>query len=148
MAGCPHDTQPVTLEQCEGTSGTRLVSQGSRVYIPHSFPGSPAEARQSIFLFLGWKFCGQFGGNISGNDILRDFSAPQNQAQKSRRNFRSMFCEKIRASEKKYVVPTSFCRRATLTHSSFFERYAGPRYGTTILPGPLALAEIGDRMVH
>ena len=74
-----------------------------------------------IFLILGGKSGRKFGGNFMG------FSEPpKNKAQKSQDNIRSIFREKIQASKKSFV-PTSFCRRATLSKCFEHTQRSGTR---------------------
>ena len=54
-------------------------------------------------------------------EVCGFFSDPQNKGSKVRGKFRSIFAEKIRASEKSFM-PTSFCRRATLRFQNRAEK--------------------------
>ena len=67
-------------------------------------------------------FGGKFGGNFAGffrREIWREFSGifsdPQNRGSKKSGKTSEHFCARKFVPRKTYFVPTSFCRRATVT---------------------------------
>ena len=92
---------------------------------------SPCALAEAHWWFLFWSlgrtFCGKFGGNFAGF-----FRTHKIKAQKLWWWFQSILREKIRAS-KRSLVPTSFCRRATLKQYAIWPRLHG--YGGGSLRG-------------
>ena len=108
----------------------------------HRFPspGAPAEARRLISLG-GGKFGGKFRRNFVGV-----FGATKELLKNIRDNF-GAFCVRKFVPRKKSLVPTSFCRHATLSFL-FFHGFFSATSRLVLSIHSLHLAITGESFTH